>query len=141
VEEDLLGRWRRVEGAVQSESGGVGLSVKELAADLVLAGQWGDGLRAGEDLEGPLRPRPGRELLSGARDRDDGRQRIGLRDGDETHSLSEHVCFLRVMALAWNPIASMEEAGTSEKFPPVTRVLPDFDPGRKLELVRKQRDG
>ena len=37
---------------VQSELGGVGLSVKELAADLMLAGQLGDGLRAGEDLEG-----------------------------------------------------------------------------------------
>ena len=67
VEEDLLGRWRRVEGVVQGELGGVGLSVEELAADLMLAGQLGDRLRAVEDLEGQLLPLLGRELLSGAR--------------------------------------------------------------------------
>ena len=44
VEEDVLGRWRRVEGVVQGELGGVGLLVEELAADLMLAGQLGDGL-------------------------------------------------------------------------------------------------
>ncbi len=130
VEEDLLGRWRRVEGVVQGELGGVGLSVEELAADLMLAGQLGDRLRAVEDLEGQLLPLLGRELLSGARDRDGGRERIGLHGGNQRHSLSEHVCFLRVMALAWNPIASMEEAGISEKLPLVTLVLPDFEPGR-----------
>ncbi len=129
VEEDLLGRWRRVEGVVQGELGGVGLSVEELAADLMLAGQLGDRLRAVEDLEGQLLPLLGRELLSGARDRDGGRERIGLHGGNQRHSLSEHVCFLRVMALAWNPIASMEEAGISEKLPLVTLVLPDFEPG------------
>jgi hypothetical protein len=122
VEEDLLGRWGRVEGAVQGESGRVGLSVEELAADLMLTGQLGDGLPAGEDPEGQLLPPPGWEWLSGARGRDGGRERIGWRGGDEGHSLSEHVCFLRVLALAWNPIASMEEAGISEKHRQVTRV-------------------
>ena len=53
---------------VQGESGGVGLLVEELAADLMLAGQVSDGLRSGEDLEGQLLSLPGRELLGGARD-------------------------------------------------------------------------
>ena len=44
VEEDLLVGSRRVEGVLQSQLGGVGLSVEELAADLMLAGQLGDRL-------------------------------------------------------------------------------------------------
>ena len=65
VEEDLLGRSRRVEGVVQGEPGGVGLLVEELAADLMLAGQSGDGLRAGEDLEGQLLPLRGGSCWAG----------------------------------------------------------------------------
>jgi hypothetical protein len=52
LEQDVLGRGRWVEGALQGELGGIGLSVEELAADLMLAGQLGDGLGSGEDLEG-----------------------------------------------------------------------------------------
>ncbi len=44
VEEDLLVRSRRIEGVLQGELCGVGLLVEELAADLMLAGQLGDGL-------------------------------------------------------------------------------------------------
>jgi hypothetical protein len=79
--------------------GGVGLSVEELAADLMPADQLGDGLRAGEDLQGQLRPLPGRPLLRGAGARDRDRDRIGLRGGDEGRSLTRHVCFLCVITL------------------------------------------
>ena len=61
LEEDLLGRRRRVEGELQGELGGVGLLVEELAADLMLAGQLGDGWRAGEDVQGQVLPLLGRE--------------------------------------------------------------------------------
>ena len=43
VEEDVLGRSRWVEGVLQGDLGGVGLLVEELAADLMLPGQLGDG--------------------------------------------------------------------------------------------------
>ncbi len=110
VEEDLLVRRRRIEGVVQGESGGVGLLVEEFAADLMLAGRVGDGMRAGEDPEGQLLAPPGRELLSGIREWAGGRERIGLHGRNERHSLSEHVGFLRVMALAGNPIARKDVA-------------------------------
>src|SRR5277367_5085319 len=104
VEEDRLVGLRWVEGEVQGEAGGVGLLVEELAADLMLAGQAGDRLRTGEDLEGQLLPLLGRELLRGAGCRDGECDRIGLRGGDDGRSLNGHVCFLRVMAMAWNPL-------------------------------------
>jgi hypothetical protein len=87
VEEDRIIGWRRVEGAVEGEPGGVGLSVEELAADLMLAGESGDRLGTGEDLEGEVLPPLGRESPGGARWRDGSRERIGLRGGDGGRSL------------------------------------------------------
>ncbi len=104
VEEDLLVRSRRIEGVLQGELCRVGLLVEELAADLMLAGQLGDRLCAGEDLHGQLLPLLGRELLCGAGYRDGDRDQIGLRGGDEQRTLTQHVCFLRVMALVWYPL-------------------------------------
>ena len=134
----VVGRGR-IEGAVEGGPGGVSLAVEELAADLMVAGESGDGGRAGEDVQGQILPLTRRQEPGGAGSGCGGRDRLGLRGGDEGRSLSGLVCFLRVVALAWNPIASMEEAGTSEKFPPVTRVLPDFEPGPKS--YRKSGDG
>ena len=65
LEEDLLSRWRRVEGGLQGESGGVGLSVEELAADLMLTGQFGHGFEADKDLQGHVLPRFRQEAPGG----------------------------------------------------------------------------
>jgi hypothetical protein len=96
----------------------------------MLASDSGYGRRSGEDVQGQLLPPTGREELGGAGTGAGGRDRIGLRGGDEGRSLGGHVCSVRVMALAWNSIASMEGAGIRKKIPPLTPVLPGSEPGR-----------
>ena len=66
VEQDLIGRPLRVEGGSEGVLGGVGLLVEELAADLMLPRQVGDGRCAGEDRDGQVLPLLGRELLGRA---------------------------------------------------------------------------
>ena len=133
VEKDVIGSTRGCEGFVECLLGSVSLLIEELATDLMLAGQLGDGLRTGEDLEGQVLPLLWRELMGGARSRGGGRDRIGLRGGEEGRSLTQHVCFLCVMARVWTPGASMEETGISEKVVSLSQLLPGSDPGPNWE--------
>ena len=87
-EQDVIGRPRRVEGAVEGLLGGVGWLIEELPADLMLPSQVGDGLGSGGDLKGQLLALPGPELLGRAGCRSRQRDRVALRGGDEAKSLS-----------------------------------------------------
>ena len=62
--------------------------------------------------QGQLLPLTRREARGGAGTGAGARDRIGWRGGDEGRRRSGQVGFLRVAAVAWNPIASRAEAGT-----------------------------
>ena len=56
VKENILVLGLGIEGVGQRITGGVGLLVEELAADLMLPGQLGDRLSPGEDLDSQILP-------------------------------------------------------------------------------------
>ena len=85
VKQDTLVRGGGDKGLVEGLPRLVGLPVDELAADVVLAGEAGDRLRAGEGAYGQALALVGGKVLGGA-----GQGPLGLGGG----RMGVHVCFL-----------------------------------------------